>query len=83
MDKFPEIFSLKNKVAVVTGALGLIGKNHCKALCEAGEADYEDLQTALSSRRCLQLVYEDDILTNPREAIRKICDFLETESKSR
>lgn len=31
-----KLFNLKNKTAIVTGALGLIGKEHCKALSEAG-----------------------------------------------
>lgn len=51
MAGFPQIFSLDNKVALVTGALGLIGKHHCDALAEAGA---NVIVCDLDSTKCIE-----------------------------
>ena len=73
-----ELFSLKNKTAIVTGALGLIGKEHCKALSEAG-ADV--IVADLNKTKCIEFAkslqtksfgFELDV-TNP-DSIKKLRD---------
>jgi NAD(P)-dependent dehydrogenase (short-subunit alcohol dehydrogenase family) len=73
-----ELFSLKNKTAIVTGALGLIGKEHCKALNEAGAnvivADINEIKCIefAKSLQTKSLGFELDV-TNP-DSIKKLRD---------
>jgi len=48
-----KIFDLNKKVAIVTGATGLIGKNHCAALAEAGASI---VVADLSLERCVEVI---------------------------
>lgn len=71
-------FDLKGKIAIVTGAIGLIGKEHCRALVEHGatliatDIDETEVVNFAKSLGENALGYAMDI-TNP-ESIKKVCD---------
>jgi hypothetical protein len=44
------------------------------------QADADRLRGLLDARHCLQLVYEDDVLPDPRIALQKACAFLDIEA---
>ncbi|MGA2297473.1 MAG: SDR family NAD(P)-dependent oxidoreductase, partial [FCB group bacterium] len=70
--KEQELFSLKNKTAIVTGALGLIGKQHCYALSEAGA---NIVVTDLNEKACS--VFASKL---PTQSIGITCDITNPES---
>lgn len=75
------VFSLKNKTAIVTGAAGLLGRQHCWALAEAGA---NVIATDLRSEPCERLAAELSRLTGSASglqvditdpgSIRALCD---------
>jgi NAD(P)-dependent dehydrogenase (short-subunit alcohol dehydrogenase family) len=83
---FPEKFQLKNKVAVITGGAGLIGRGLCIAFAEAGAKVYiADTDKGRGEKLCdeiknrglcagftkLDIISEDSIQTSVSEIVSK------------
>ncbi|MFA6439971.1 MAG: SDR family oxidoreductase [Bacteriovoracaceae bacterium] len=66
-----DFFSLNNKIAIVTGALGLIGREHCYALAEAGA---HVVVTDIDLEEC-EAFADELTISSPNEALAVATDI--------
>jgi NAD(P)-dependent dehydrogenase (short-subunit alcohol dehydrogenase family) len=75
-----ELFSLKGKTAIVTGALGLIGKKHCEALVLAGAnvivADINEVKVASYARELGPMHFGVVVDVTSKESITAARDII-------
>lgn len=74
---YQDLFTLKNKVAVVTGAASILGSEFCKALCTVG-AKVACLDSDNEKLRALQDLLAQQI--DPERFMFAVCDLSNPES---
>jgi NAD(P)-dependent dehydrogenase (short-subunit alcohol dehydrogenase family) len=80
-DNLKKLFSLKDRVAVVTGGLGLIGTQHCSALAEAGAhvivCDIDEKRAQEFSQTLKTKSYGFFLDVSDSDSINKLKEFIE------
>lgn len=77
-----DLFNLKGKIAIVTGALGLIGKEHCRALYGYGATvivtDLDEVEVEKFSRKLGENAFGYQMDITNSNSIKSVCDDVVT-----